>query len=811
MVAAMIAAIGSFIPDFQLDASSDSLVLENDKDLRYYRSISARYSSGDFLVVTYSPKSDLYDEATRAHVKQMRDELAALPRTASVVSYLDVPLVNSPRQTLSDVRRSILTLESPDADIEMARQEFLKSPLYKSLIVSPDSRTTALQVTLKRDETFIRLRNERDNLRIITLERPLTKQESKQLDKATKAFSDYSETIVDQGHDDIVAVRQILDKYRDKAEIHLGGVPMITADMIDYISHDIEFFGIGVLSFIIVILSVSFRKFRWVLLPIIICATAVAGMVGYLGFVDWRVTVVSSNFISLLLIITLSLTIHLIVRYQELHTESPDGDHKQRTWETIRSKFVPSFYTSITTMVAFGSLLVSGIRPVIDFGWMMVFGVGLSLILSFLIFPAGLLFFKPGAPVKRPHDMTGSFIHAMATIIQTHSNKILILFIAITVFSLAGISRLTVENRFIDYFKQSTEIYQGMVMIDRQLGGTIPLDVIINPDEAFLKDLAEEKAVAAGESADNEDYDDFEEENAGLSGNSYWFNVYQLKTIKKIHEYLEQQPETGKVLSLDTSMSLMTHLNDGKELDNIVLSVMYKRLPKDLKETLFAPYMSADANQVRFAIRVFDSDPNLKREELLQRIRSDLATKLELEPQQIQLTGMLVLYNNMLQSLFKSQIMTIGVVFLAIMFMFMLLFRSIRISVIAIIPNLIAAGMVLGVMGWLKIPLDIMTITIAAITIGIAVDDTIHYIHRFQEEFVKDRDYWASIKRCHQGVGRAMFYTSITITLGFSILAMSTFIPTIYFGLLTGFAMMAALMANLTLLPVLLAKFKPLR
>ena len=170
---------------------------------------------------------------------------------------------------------------------------------------------------------------------------------------------------------------------------------------------------------------------------------------------------------------------------------------------------------------------------------------------------------------------------------------------------------------------------------------------------------------------------------------------------------------------------------------------------------------------------------------------------------------MLVLYNNMLQSLFKSQIMTLGVVFLAIMIMFIFTFRNIKVAVIAIIPNIVAAAQVLGLMGWLNISLDIMTITIAAIVIGIAVDDTIHYVHRFGEEITKDYDYWAAVKRCHNSIGRAMYYTTVTITLGFMILVLSNFIPTIYFGLLTGFSMMVALVADMMLLPILLVMIKP--
>jgi len=364
---------------------------------------------------------------------------------------------------------------------------------------------------------------------------------------------------------------------------------------------------------------------------------------------------------------------------------------------------------------------------------------------------------------------------------------------------------LTVENRFIDYFKESTEIYRGMELIDRKLGGTTPLDVIIDaPIEFFQPDEA------ADEELFMDDFDEAFAGSAGFTASSYWFNMSQLDEAARIHDYLDGLAETGKVLSISTAMHMLDTLNAGKPLDNFFLAIFYKRLPEDFRDALFSPYLSEDGNQLRYSIRVFESDPSLKREELLQKIQHHLTNEMGLKKEQVHVTGMLVLYNNMLQSLFHSQIQTVGAVFLAILLMFVVSFRSLKLASIAIIPNLIAAILVLGLMGWLNIPLDIMTITIAAIVIGIAVDDTIHYVHRFKKEFRKDCNYWASVERCHDSIGRAMYYTSVTITLGFIILALSNFIPTIYFGLLTGFSMLVALLADLTLLPILLVWFKPM-
>ena len=795
----IIAALAIFVSEFRLDASADSLVLENDKDLRYYRSIRARYGSDDYLIITYTPKADLFASETLDDIERLKSALLKIERVESVVSILDVPLINSPRIDLDEIQKRAPRLRDNTADIDLARTEFRESPLYSNLLVSKDGATTALQVLFKHDEKYQRLLSERNTLREKQLHTTLNPEEVLQLEKVTREFRLYSTGLMDQNQIDIARIRSILDQYRGKAELHLGGLPMIVADMIDYIAHDINVFGLGVLCFLVLLLGISFRKPRWVLLPMLVCIAAGIGMMGFLGMVEWRVTVVSSNFISLLLIITLSLTVHLIVRYRELHRQTPDPQQMDIIWDTVRSKAQPAFFTAITTMVAFGSLIVSGIRPVIDFGWMMVFGVALAFVLAFLLLPATLMFFRPGKPSAQ-RDLTAAITAFFARLIENHGRSVLTAYGVLALLSVIGMSFLTVENRFIDYFKQSTEIYQGMIKIDRELGGTTPLDVILEPDKGyheFMKELAEDPLI------DDED-------SAGISGSSYWFNIFKLETIEEIHTYLEELPETGKVLSMATTMKLLTQLNDDEPPDNIFLSVMHKRLPPDIKQTLFDPYMSADGNQVRFAIRVFESDAALQRQALLEKIRTDLGKKFELEPEQIKLTGMVVLYNNMLQSLFKSQILTIGVVFLAIMLMFIALFRSLKIAAIAIIPNIIAAAFVLGLMGWLDIHLDIMTITIAAITIGIAVDDTIHYIHRYMEEYPKDHDSWAAIKRCHASIGKAMYYTTVTITLGFSILALSSFIPTIYFGLLTGFAMVVALLADLTLLPLLLVIFRPM-
>ncbi len=813
------------VPDFRLDASADTLVLENDQSLKYYRSIKAIYGSDDGLFVTYTPNEglEMFSDEVLNDLKSLRDKLKTIERVDSVTSLLDVPLIKSPPVTFSELAEEILTLESPKADRTLAKKEFLESPLYKELLISADGKTTALQILFKHDEEWKKLLEQRDALFAKRIESELTEQENESLKNVVKQFDAHNASLQTQSAKDIKQVRSIMDEHRDSASLFLGGVPMISSDSVDFVRHDLVTFGVGILVFLIIILSIIFGRARWVVLSMLTCVTAGVTMVGILGMLDWPVTVVSSNFVSLLLILTLSLMVHLIVRYRELLRENSTLSQRELILETIKSKTNPCLYTSLTTMVAFGSLLVSGIRPVIDFGWMMVIGIVVAQIIAFTLFPAALVLFDR-EKLSGDNDFTAGITQFFASNNEKHGGLILFFYLALAVVSVWGITKLTVENRFIDYYKDSTEIYQGMELIDKRLGGTTPLDIILDAPKSFFEEEIEEfdPEFADEENDDlfSDEEDEFEDEFAdefeedssdiGITGSSYWFKSYMLNDIAKIHDYLDSLRETGKVLSLTTTFRMLESLDENILTNDFELAILYKQLPEVVKEQLIDPYMSEDGNQLRFGIRVFETDATLKREELLTRIRHDLKNDFGLEEDQIKITGMIVLYNNMLQSLFRSQILTIGVVFIAIMIMFAILFRNFKVAILAIIPNMISAGMVLGLMGWLKIPLDMMTITIAAICIGIAVHDTIHYVYRFMEEYEKNPDYWNAARQSHSTIGRAMYYTSITITLGFSILAFSNFIPTIYFGLLTGFSMLCALFANMTLLSVLIVRFKPL-
>ncbi len=790
------AGFGYYVQYFRLDASADSLMLEGDKDLEYSREINAIYGISESVIIAYTPlNATLFSRPTLERMESLRQELLKIDRVSGVDSILNVPVfLDTP---LTGISEDYLTLNDAEIDLDVAREELVNSPVFRNAVVSPDGETAGMLVSFEIDQRGRDLVDQRTELRSKETGGTLTAEESQVLADIEAEYAQYTITTSERQTDAIAQIRSILVNYRSDAQIFLGGAPMIADDLVTFVRDDLSSFSFGVLGFIIVALGLIFRKVRWVALPLVCCAVAGTVMVGVLGLMDWRVTVVSSNFISLLLIITISLTVHLTVRYRELRATRHFSSHEKLLQHAVLSMFKPCLYTGLTTAVAFGSLIVSGISPIISFGWMMVMGVLAALTVVFFLFPA-ILTLLPVDQTKLSSDMRLNLTSTLATITDKLKDKVLYLYAVVLLLSVIGLARLQVENSFIDYFREKTEIFQGMSLLDEKLGGTLSFDLIV--------DLPEE-ANSFGDGFD----DGFDDGFGGASdSDAYWFTAPKMDQVKAIHEYLENDPQTGKVLSFGAVIQLAEKLNGYDPIDGLLWAVLYSRIPDALKDTVLTPFVSIKENQLRFNVRVIESDPDLKRNELLQRIEKGIEREFGFTDEQVNVTGILVLYNNVLQSLYESQILTLGVVMLAIMLMFLLLFRSLKIAIICIIPNAIAAAFVLGIMGWLGIPLDIMTITIAAISVGIGVDNTIHYMHRFKREFPRFGNYRDTMFFCHNSIGRAMYFTSMTIVAGFSILALSNFIPTIIFGLLTSLAMLVALVGSLTLLPQLLITFKPL-
>ena len=760
--------------DFRLDASSDTLLIEGDPDLEYLKEITDRYGANDFLVLTFTPVQSITSEATINNILSLKYKIQSLNWVHSVITILDVPLLDNSDKPLEERLNNFVTLKDDGVDKKRGFEEIINSPVFRNFVISEDGNTTGIIVNIKKDDG-------------------LEKIESSNTEEIEK----YKDYLKNKNHENIIQIRNIISTYSEVAKIHLGGIPMIADDMMSFIKSDIIVFGLGVLLFIITTLWFVFKKIIWIIVPISSCFFSVLIMMGILGLLNWKVTVISSNFIALMLILTMAMNIHMSTRFIQLRKNFPDLTKFNLILKTTKKMFWPILYTVLTTVCAFLSLIFSEIKPIIDFGWMMTLGLITSFIITFSLLPTLLNFVsdKNTFLKEEKNSKVTKFFGEISI------NKKVIVFsstILIIIFSIVGISRLEVENSFINYFDKDTEIYKGMKLIDEKLGGTTPLDIIIK----FPSEKAPEN-----EQQDDEFEDWGEDENQ--NNEKYWFTKNKIDKIDKVHKYLDGLEPVGKVLSFSSIIEVATKLNNNKPLGTLEMGILYSKIPENIKKEIIDPYISIKDNEARVSLRIKDSQENLRRNDLIKKINIDLKEKLKLKEDEYKLAGVLILFNNLLQSLFKSQILTLGFVMIGIFVMFLILFKNLKLSLIGVVPNFIAAFFILGIIGLLGIPLDMMTITIAAITIGIAVDNSIHYIYRFREEFFQNNNYEETIKLCHSTVGIAILNTSITIVFGFSILVLSNFIPTIYFGIFTGIAMLLAMISVLTLLPSLILITKP--
>ena len=784
--------------NFNLDASSDALLLEGDPDLKYLREVNQTYGSKDFLVLTYSPVSSFIENETILNLQLLKSKIEKLSWVDSVVTIIDVPLLKSTDEGLMERLKNYKTLAYPEIDKKRGFDEIINSPIYKDYVISKDGKTSGIVVYLKKDERLAEYIKVKNKYFIQSNETGLSKNEKINYKKFIEEYENYKNLYNIRNHQNINEIREVIGKYGQNAKIHLGGIPMIADDMMSYIKSDIVVFGIGVFLFIILTLWFIFRNLKWVVMPLLGCATSVIIMIGLLGLLGWKVTVISSNFIALMLILNMAMNIHVTVRFLQLKKEFPNLTKDEAVFETSKKMILPILYTVLTTICAFLSLVFSGIKPIIDFGWMMTLGLIVSLFVTFLLLPSLINTLSSNNEIDIKDTEKSLVTSARGSF--TKKNKIIIFgsTTLIVILSIIGILKLEVENSFINYFNKETEIYKGMKKIDDDLGGTTPLNIILK----FPKKTEDSEV-------QEDELDEWEEENeANEDKAKYWFTRDKMDKIIKVHDYLDSLPEIGKVLSFGSILRVAEELND-KKLQSLEIAVLYSKIPEEIKAEIVSPYISVEKDEARISVRIKDSLENLRRDDLINKINSELKSKLGLKKDEYKLAGVLILFNNLLQSLFKSQILTLGIVILGIFLMFFVLFRNLMISVIGVVPNFIAAFFILGIIGLLGIPLDMMTITIAAITIGIAVDNSIHYIYRFKEEYKKINNYDKTLDRCHSTVGIAILNTSITIVFGFSILVLSNFIPTIYFGVFTGIAMLLAMISVLTLLPKLILIFKP--
>ena len=765
-------SFGYYSKDFRLDASSETLLIEGDPDLEYLKEVTNRYGSKEFLVLTHTPNDNMVSDSGINNLLSLKYKLQSLDWVHSVITLLDIPLLDNSDAPLQERLLNFKTLKDEDVDKERGFREILASPVFRNFVISEDGKTSGIIVNIKENQKLENIEN-----------------------KSDKEIQIFKDQIKKNNHNNILEIREVIKSYDDIGKIYLGGIPMIADDMMTFIKNDIVVFGLGVLLFIMATLWFVFRKLIWIIVPLSSCFFSVIIMMGLLGLLSWKVTVISSNFIALMLILTMAMNIHMSTRFLQIRKAYPYKTSLEILILTTGKMFWPILYTVLTTIIAFLSLIFSEIKPIIDFGWMMTFGLITSFIITFTLLPT-LLSFTPTKNISVKEDEGSKITKLFAYLSLNYQKPIFAITVLVICSSIYGISKLEVENSFINYFSKKTEIYKGMKLIDEKLGGTTPLEVILK----FPKNKTE---------TNDDEFEDWENENNEDDEKKYWFTKDKIDKIASVHNYLDGLPEIGKVLSFSSIIDVATLLNNNKPLGTLEMGVLYSKIPENIRTEIVDPYISIKDNEARINLRIIDSKKDLRRNDLINKINDDLQKKLGLEKKEFKLAGVLILFNNLLQSLFKSQILTLGFVMIGIFMMFLILFKNIKLSLIGVVPNFIAAFFILGIIGLLGIPLDMMTITIAAITIGIAVDNSIHYIYRFKEEYNNLNDYNETVKVCHSTVGKAILNTSITIVFGFSILILSNFIPTIYFGIFTGIAMLLAMISVLTLLPSLILLIKP--
>lgn len=765
----------------QIDASTESLMLKNDKGLEIWRKNAQTYKTKNFLIVAFTPKSkDIFDKDSILLIQKLQKEFQNLDFVSDVINITNVPLFENTKFSVDNP--NFPTILSENIDLEKAKKEFKNSPLYSQNLVSKDLSTTGIVINLKPDLTYNKLLSKRNSL---------ISTNSNELKIAEKELKIYRDSIRDKEHLQIKQIREILAKYNSQNELFLGGLNMISDDIVNFVKSDLATYGVATLMLLMLCLWIFFRQIRFVILPALICFVSVIFATGIFGFFEFEITIVSSNFIALQLIITMSVVIHLIVGYREKVNLRKSWSQKQIVFATLKDRINPCYYAIFTTVIGFLSLATCDILPIVMLGIMMSVAISFSLIVAFIVFASSMSLLKILQP-KRNFENSFKFTQICANLAINHTNKIYIITAVLIVFGLFGMTKLKIENSFIGYFKESTEIYKGMAIIDQNLGGTIPFDVVIKFKES---------------KQNTEILDDFEAEFVEEENSQkYWFNSQKIRIANKVGEFLKSQNFVGNVAGIDNFLKIGKILNDGKDLDDFTISVLFNNIPKDYQDIIINPYINIENNEIHFTARVKDSDKNLRRNQFLIDLDKNLNKLLQKDGVSVEVSGIMSLYNNVLQSLVSSQISSFSLVILALFLTFIYTFRSLKYAIIAIATNIAPLIIVFGIMGFLEIPLDIMSVTIASISIGIGVDNIIHYIYRYKIE-LRTKDKKAAIIASHGSIGYAMYFTSFAIFMGFGVMILSNFWPTIYFGVLTDLVMFLMLLATLILLACFILTF----
>ena len=718
--------------NFRFDASSETLVLDSDIDYQIYDEINDEFGASEYVILAIK-NDQIFSQESLIQLKAVRDKLLTLEVVSDVISILDAPIFEQPKVSLIKSADNDKYLLIDELDLNKAKQELSTSPIFNELVISKDGEVTAMQINLY----------DRD---------------------------DYSQAMAE--------IRAIIDS-NQTFEMYLAGPAMIVVDTIDFIKADVNTFGTLTVIIFFILLTLFFRDLWSVSVVILNAGLVMLSTMGILGLFDWPISIVSSNFLALLLIASIAISIHILVKVQEGVEEGITNA------ESFSKIITPCFYAALTTAVGFLSLILSDIKPVIDFGKMMAVGVCLNFFVSFIFIPSALAIRNITANKNKslvPFFYNNIYLTGRSFVRKFYLPILLISFPLFFYFS----SNLKVENKFIDYFNENTEIYQGMSLIDDKLGGTTPIEIILElPEEEFFID---------------EDDLFFSE---GSETVTYWWREKNMDVLEEIQEGLTEFDALGKALSLVNGVQLAERLNDDNEIGDLELAFVKNSLIESEKaKDLLNEFISEDERSARITIRTIDSFDGINRNQLLLDVDNFLSETLSDSDVSYTVSGLGVLYNNLLQSLFSSQIKTISLVFAAIFLMLLVLFRSFLNALFIIVVPAFSVGVVLSLMSIFNIPLDIMTITIASISVGMSVDYSIHFAWRYLQERKKSQE--NSEKETIYSTGRAILITGLTIIVGFLIFIFSNFNPTVLFGIFSALAIHMSMVMSFRFLPVLL-------
>ncbi len=782
-IAAVIVVVGVILTvilgwqarNFTVDASADTLLMKDNRDYLLTQLADQKFSPDEFILVAYKPKSEtLFSGEVLQRVVDISGELEKIERVATVRSITNVPFFGVAKDIGTELDPAGLTWQRNRFSAESMKNILTNHPLYEGLLVNAEQTALAMQVVFEAQPALQSLNRDILAIRQHLLERELTDEESVALQGLQDKKRVIDAELNEIRSEEIRQIRSVLAPYETTGEFYLGGNNLLADQLINIIRSDLVMFGAIIVGLVIFVLYFLLRRIRWVILPLACCSASVIATLGILGWLDLRVTVISTNVIALQIILTLALIIHLIVQYQEIAGQEQTPAHGEAVREMIRRKFKPSFYAGLTTAIGFGSLIFSGVAPVISFGWMMVMAIIVTLVVSLVLFPALLLLLFSLEQDRMTHAWLEVLMRKGANLAEEKSGAILLAAAGVTAIFGAGCLRLSAENSFINYFSDSTDVFRELSFIDREFGGSTPFDVLYTvPAAQRQSDLV--------------------------------LTAQAMQTVSNIQSRLENHDAIGNITSVADFARIAATAN-GKPLAEYELTALFHTLDPEVREDLFGGYFSEAAHQVRISTRIQDTTEGLNRSQLIRDIEQDLAD-LGIGKESYQLTNLFVLYEDILSRLVKSQWLTLGIVYVVMTLALLVLFGSVKIALIALVPNVITTVAILGTMGWAGIYLDLMTMTIASVATGISVDDTIHYVHRYLDENRLRQN--RLIERTHLSVGYAMVYTSMVIMIGFGALAFSDFMPSVYFGILTAITMLIALVADMVVLPALLRKFYP--